>query len=118
MGPSCARATAGGRQNTLGGLSAGRARIFREICGIGYNIRVAPARGPEGDPVVDNLRLQTHVRDDGPFPVLAVSGEIDVFTAPLFKQAVVNLVSAGHRHLFLDLRAVTFMDSSGFGALP
>jgi anti-sigma B factor antagonist len=67
--------------------------------------------------VVDNLRLQTHVRDEGPFPVLVVSGEIDVFTAPLFKQAVVNLVSAGHRHLFLDLRDVTFMDSSGFGAL-
>ena len=66
---------------------------------------------------MDNLRLQTHVSEEGPFPVLSVVGEIDVFTAPLFKQAVVNLVAAGHRHLFLDLRGVTFMDSSGFGAL-
>jgi anti-sigma B factor antagonist len=66
---------------------------------------------------VDNLRLQTQVREDGPYPVLKVDGEIDVFTAPLFKQAVVNLVAAGHRHLFLDLRGVSFMDSSGFGAL-
>lgn len=66
---------------------------------------------------MENLRLQTHVRDDSRYPVLVVSGEIDVFTAPLFKQAVVNLVAAGHRHLFLDLSGVTFMDSSGFGAL-
>ena len=66
---------------------------------------------------MDNLRLQTQVRRDAPYPVLAVAGEIDVFTAPLFKQAVVNLVAEGHRHLFLDMREVTFMDSSGFGAL-
>jgi anti-sigma B factor antagonist len=66
---------------------------------------------------VDNLRLHTHVRSDGPHPVLVVTGEIDVFTAPLFKQAVVNLVAEGHRHLFLDMREVSFMDSSGFGAL-
>src|ERR1700738_1538996 len=66
---------------------------------------------------VDNLRLHTHVRREGPLPVLAVAGEIDVFTAPLFEQAVVNLVAEGHRHLFLDMREVSFMDSSGFGAL-
>jgi anti-sigma B factor antagonist len=66
---------------------------------------------------VDNLRLHTQVRRDGRYPVLVVAGEIDVFTAPLFKQAVVNLVAEGHRHLFLDMREVTFMDSSGFGAL-
>ena len=66
---------------------------------------------------MDNLRLHTHVRRDGRYPVLAVAGEIDVFTAPLFKQAVVNLVAEGHRHLFLDMREVLFMDSSGFGAL-
>jgi len=67
--------------------------------------------------VVENLRLQTAVRADSSHPTLVVSGEIDVFTAPLFKQAVVNLVADGQRHLFLDMRGVTFMDSSGFGAL-
>src|SRR5437867_2899042 len=82
-----------------------------------YNCRAAPGSSPEGEPVVENLRLQTHVREDGPHPTLVVSGEIDVFTAPLFKQAVVNLVADGQRHLFLDMRGVTFMDSSGFGAL-
>jgi anti-sigma B factor antagonist len=66
---------------------------------------------------VDNLRLHTELLRDRRYPVLSVAGEIDVFTAPLFKQAVVNLVAEGHRHLFLDMRAVSFMDSSGFGAL-
>ena len=66
---------------------------------------------------MDNLRLHTDVRREAAYPVLIVAGEIDVFTAPLFKQAVVNLVAEGHRHLFLDMREVSFMDSSGFGAL-
>ena|SRR5215212_5811082 len=81
------------------------------------NGRAAPGSSPEGGRGVENLRLQTAVRVDGPHPTLVVSGEIDVFTAPLFKQAVVNLVADGQRHLFLDMRDVTFMDSSGFGAL-
>lgn len=67
--------------------------------------------------MVENLRIKSHVRQDTPYPVLVVSGEIDVFTAPLFKQAVVNLVADGHRHLFIDVSGVSFMDSSGFGAL-
>ena len=79
--------------------------------------RAAPGNSLEGGRGVENLRLQTVVRVDGPHPTLVVSGEIDVFTAPLFKQAVVNLVADGQRHLFLDMRDVTFMDSSGFGAL-
>jgi len=57
------------------------------------------------------------VRKDAPYPILVVAGEIDVFTAPLFKQAIVNVVAEGHRHLLIDMSAVSFMDSSGFGAL-
>ena len=63
------------------------------------------------------LRLDYEVQRIAGLPVLCVSGEIDIYTAPLFKQAVVNLVAEGHRHLFLDMREVLFMDSSGFGAL-
>jgi anti-sigma B factor antagonist len=66
---------------------------------------------------VDNLRLVTRTRERDGLPILEVKGEIDVFTAPLFKQAVVNLVSEGNRHLFLDMSGVEFMDSSGFGTL-
>jgi anti-sigma B factor antagonist len=66
---------------------------------------------------VENLRLTTHTRERDGVPILEVKGEIDVFTAPLFKQAVVNLVADGHRHLFIDMSGVEFMDSSGFGTL-
>lgn len=63
------------------------------------------------------LRLGLDVRKVANFPVLAVTGEIDIYTAPLFKQAVVNLVSDGNTHVVIDLSGVTFMDSSGFGTL-
>jgi anti-sigma B factor antagonist len=66
---------------------------------------------------VDNLRLTTRTRERDGLPILEVKGEIDVFTAPLFKQAVVNMVSEGRRDLFIDMSGVEFMDSSGFGTL-
>lgn len=63
------------------------------------------------------LRLEYNVRRIDGLPVLAVAGEIDIYTAPLFKQAVVNLVSEGSTQVIIDLSDVTFMDSSGFGTL-
>lgn len=63
------------------------------------------------------LRLDYEVQQVAGLPVLCVSGEIDIYTAPLFKQAVVNLVSEGNRDVIIDLSKVTFMDSSGFGTL-
>ena len=66
---------------------------------------------------MENARLETNVQQSDVGPVLAVSGEIDVYTAPMFKQAVVGLVTEGLKHLFIDMNGVTYMDSSGFGAL-
>ena len=66
---------------------------------------------------MENARLETTVRQCDVGPVLAVSGEIDVYTAPMFKQAVVGLVTEGIKHLIIDMNGVTYMDSSGFGAL-
>lgn len=63
------------------------------------------------------LRLGIDVRKISGFPVLSVTGEIDIYTAPVFKQAVVNLVTEGHKNVVIDLSGVTFMDSSGFGTL-
>jgi len=63
------------------------------------------------------LRLGTDIRKVSGIPVLSVTGEIDIYTAPLFKQAVVNLVSDGNKDIIIDLSGVTFMDSSGFGTL-
>lgn len=63
------------------------------------------------------LRLGIDVQKVEGLPVLLVKGEIDIYTAPMFKQAVVGLVSDGHSNVVIDLSGVTFMDSSGFGTL-
>ena len=63
------------------------------------------------------LRLGIDVQKVDGLPVLLVKGEIDIYTAPMFKQAVVGLVSDGHSDVVIDLSGVTFMDSSGFGTL-
>ena len=49
--------------------------------------------------------------------VVAVSGEIDLFTAPDFKQHVAAPIDAGVDHVIVDLSATTFIDSSSLGVL-
>ena len=66
---------------------------------------------------MERHQLETDIRLVEEIPVLTVTGEIDVYTAPTFKQAVVNLVGEGHNRVVIDLHGVSFMDSSGFGAL-
>jgi anti-sigma B factor antagonist len=49
--------------------------------------------------------------------VVAVSGEIDLFTAPEFKQCVTDLIEAGASQVVIDLTQTTFLDSTGLGVL-
>ena len=49
--------------------------------------------------------------------VVAVTGEIDLFTAPEFKQRVSAPIDAGRQHVVVDLTATTFIDSSSLGVL-
>src|ERR671933_2371843 len=49
--------------------------------------------------------------------VVAVSGEIDLFTAPEFKQRMSAPIDAGRSHLVVDLSRTTFIDSSSLGVL-
>lgn len=48
---------------------------------------------------------------------LAISGEIDLLTAPSFVDAAGDLLGRGPQALVLDFHAVTFFDSAGVGAL-
>lgn len=66
---------------------------------------------------METARLETEVHQTEAYPVLAVKGEIDVYTAPLFKQAVGGLLENGATHVIIDMQGVTYMDSSGFGTL-
>jgi anti-sigma B factor antagonist len=49
--------------------------------------------------------------------VVEVVGELDGATVPQLHEAVGSLVTGGSRHLVLDLRAMTFLDSSGLGGM-
>jgi anti-sigma B factor antagonist len=49
--------------------------------------------------------------------VVSVTGEIDLFTAPEFKQRVMAPIAAGVDHVIVDLMETTFIDSSSLGAL-
>jgi anti-sigma B factor antagonist len=62
------------------------------------------------------IHLQS-VAGDGDCAVLQVAGEIDVYTAPLLREHVIHLVDDGARHLIVDLRGVTFLDSTALGVL-
>jgi anti-sigma B factor antagonist len=49
--------------------------------------------------------------------VVAVTGELDLFTAPTFKQRVMAPIAAGIDQLVVDLTGATFVDSSSLGVL-
>lgn len=49
--------------------------------------------------------------------VVAVRGEIDLFTAPEFKQSVAGAIDGGRTHVVVDLSGATFIDSSSLGIL-
>jgi anti-sigma B factor antagonist len=56
-------------------------------------------------------------RVDDDTHVIAVKGEIDLFTAPEFKQRVSAPIDAGRSHIVVDLSETTFIDSSSLGVL-
>lgn len=60
--------------------------------------------------LLDPLRLGAHT-------VVGVTGEIDVATAPALRDSVLGLLNRGAPSLVLDLRGVTFVDSTGVGSL-
>ena len=49
--------------------------------------------------------------------VVAVTGEIDLFTAPELKSTLAEAVEAGHSRIVVDLTETTFLDSTALGVL-
>ena len=49
--------------------------------------------------------------------VLAMTGELDLGSSPVLRQAVVAEVADGHHHLVIDLSGVDFIDSAGLGSV-
>ena len=64
-----------------------------------------------------DIDLALQVRRVGTWTVVAVEGELDLYTAPQMREAVLAAVTDGADHVVIDLTAVPFMDSSGLGAV-
>ena len=62
------------------------------------------------------LTLDVHSETPG-FTVIAVGGEIDVYTAPKLREKLISLVEAGSYQLIVDMEGVEFLDSTGLGVL-
>ncbi len=60
---------------------------------------------------IDDRRVRDGVH------VVAVKGEIDLFTAPEFKQRMGKAIEDGVERLVVDLSGTTFIDSSSLGVL-
>jgi anti-sigma B factor antagonist len=63
------------------------------------------------------MELTVGTRSLPPFEVIEVGGEIDVYTAPRLREAVVAAIDEGHRRLIVDIEKVDFLDSTGLGVL-
>lgn len=59
--------------------------------------------------------LTEHTADG--VPVVAVTGEIDLATAPLLRERLEAKLDAGSASVVVDLRNTTFLDSTGLGVL-
>jgi anti-sigma B factor antagonist len=62
-----------------------------------------------------NLDLETSTQ--GTTSVITLRGEIDVYTAPRLRQALIDLVSQGATDIVVDMDKVDFLDSTGLGVL-
>lgn len=63
-----------------------------------------------------NLRVETRNPREG-VAVIALSGEVDVYTSPRVKQEIVDLLNGGTTKLVVDLSGVEYLDSTGLGVL-
>ena len=66
---------------------------------------------------METLRIETSLRHEDDIPVLDVTGEIDIYTTPQFKEAVSAAIDQNKPAIVINMANVTYMDSSGFGTL-
>ena len=63
------------------------------------------------------MDLTLTTRDAGGKTIVAVGGEIDVYTAPKLRDKITELVADGVYDIVIDMEEVEFLDSTGLGVL-
>jgi anti-sigma B factor antagonist len=62
------------------------------------------------------LAITTEARGSDEY-IIALSGELDLYTCPEFKQELLDVIGRGATHVVVDLEATTFVDSTALGVL-
>jgi anti-anti-sigma factor len=62
-------------------------------------------------------KLLINRSDDAQGVVLALSGELDVASAPELEKCLSELLAEGHPRVLLDLKELSFVDSPGISVL-
>src|SRR5438105_13061032 len=75
-----------------------------------------PGRWKTGPEEEMNLRVETRSPRPG-VAIIALIGEVDVYTSPRVKQEIVNLLNGDTTRIIVDLTAVEYLDSTGLGVL-
>jgi anti-sigma B factor antagonist len=61
-----------------------------------------------------------HIQDeeiDAETHIIELGGEIDLYTAPEFKERMIQLIDGGKKRIVVDLSSATFIDSTTLGVL-
>lgn len=61
--------------------------------------------------------MEVHVRNQPDATVIQVRGEVDLYTSPGLRRAIVEATSARAPVVVVDLAGVSYMDSSGVATL-
>ena len=61
--------------------------------------------------------LQVHVEDHSGWRIVRATGQLDVATAPQFRQSLVEAQYGSETHVVVDLNGIEFIDSMGLGVL-
>src|SRR5436305_4933357 len=62
-------------------------------------------------------RLSVDIVREGTETILVLAGELDLYTAAVFRERAVDLVHDARLRLVVDLADLHFVDSTGLGAL-
>jgi anti-sigma B factor antagonist len=63
-----------------------------------------------------NFDIDTEQLDGGAY-VISLSGEVDLYTAPDFKQKLLEVIGQGGKDVVVDFSNTTFIDSTTLGVL-
>jgi anti-sigma B factor antagonist len=63
-----------------------------------------------------NFDIKTERRADDEY-IIGLAGEVDLYTAPEFKQQLLDVIGEGAKHVVVDFSETTFIDSTTLGVL-